>query len=573
MTLLPPPTDHIKTTPLVNYGPVLEAEIESLSQLIAINQTLTAMYNIRWLAITLLEGDSDIESKIREISGGDAVLDEAHRIAERIFSAQGEDVDILIADGRYRFIADLVHHTVTRPTTADFTLSDRIDRIVTHPWFGIPIFLLLMWFVFQMTANVSGVYLDWIDRVITGPVARWASAIIGAIGIGGSWFESLVVNGVIAGAGGVLVFVPVLAFLYFFIALLEDSGYMARAAFVMDGFMRVLGLHGKSFIPLLVGFGCTVPGIYATRTLEDRRDRILTGLLVPFMSCAARLPVYVLIGTAFFGSNSGNLVFAMYLAGILVAILSGLLLRRTFFKQPDRLPFVMELPPFRRPSIKTIGRQVRERTMSFITGVGTVIVLAAIVVWLLLNVPYADGEPPELEDSLFGNLSRMVAPAFDPAGFGTWEASGSLMTGMVAKEVIVSTLAQVYDVTDLQEAAEDSPTFFEDMRMIVTGFGQATLDTVKATVSVIPGVNLLESGDADEDNTALQAALRDQFTPLQAVAFAVFVLLYTPCMATLGAMRQELGSRWMWFSVFYMLGVAWLAAVLTYQVGSLLGWG
>jgi ferrous iron transport protein B len=369
-----------------------------------------------------------------------------------------------------------------------------------------------------------------------------------------------------------LTFVPVLAFLYFFIALLEDSGYMARAAYVMDRAMQMVGLHGKSFIPLLVGFGCSVPGIYATRTLEDHRDRVLTGLLVPFMSCAARLPVYVLIGTAFFGAQSGNLVFAMYLLGIAIAILSGFLLRHTLFKREDDLPFVMELPPFRQPALKTIGRQVWQRTRGFVSGVWTVIMFASIAVWVLLNIPRHDGQPPALEDSLFGGLSRTLAPVFEPAGFGEWEASGSLVTGLVAKEVVVSTMGQIYGVDEGDSEGIATPTLLDDVQMIITSFGTAALDTVKATISLLPGINLIDQ-DAATDDTSLQAALRDQFTPLQAVAFSVFVLLYTPCMATIGALRQEFGTRWMWFGVIYMLSVAWLVSTLVYQAGRLLGWG
>ena len=505
--------------------------------------------------------------------GGAALLDAAARLAAELEAALGEPPDTLIADCRYRFVADVVRGAVERPREATVTRSDQIDRVVTHPVWGVPVFLVMMWFVFQMTANVSSIYLDWVDGAINGPVARWTAWLIGAVGLGGSWVESLAVDGVIAGVGGVLVFVPVLMFLYFFIALLEDSGYMARAAFVMDRFMRVLGLHGKSFIPLLVGFGCSVPGIYATRTLEDPRDRILTGLLVPFMSCAARLPVYVLIGTAFFGAQSGNLVFAMYLLGVLVAVLSGLLLRGTLFRKVDQAPFMMELPPFRRPSLRTIGRQVRERTAGFVSGIWTTIMAASVVVWLLLNVPLQDGEPPALDESLFSEVSRRVAPVFAPAGFDTWEATGALVTGMLAKEVVISTMSQVYGVAGAEDEDAPQTTFLEDVEGIARGFGEATLDTVRATISLVPGVNLMPDDGGEEDDTALQAALRGQFSALEAVAFSVFVLLYTPCVATIGAIRHEFGTRWMLVSAGYMLVVAWLGAVLTTQVGMALGLG
>jgi ferrous iron transport protein B len=555
----------------LDYGPDIEAKISMLEAAIEGFPALTDVYNPRWLAIALLEGDESLRRRVAETAGGGIILAQVDQTSAQVHDQLGEDIDTLIADRRYRMISDIVAGTVVRKNDHRLTPSDHIDQVVTHPVFGVPIFLGLMWLVFQMTANVSGIYLDWIDGVISGPVSRWAAYLLHGIGLGGGWLESLLIDGVIAGAGSMLTFVPALMFLYFFIAVLEDTGYMARAAFVMDRLMQMLGLHGKSFIPLVVGFGCSVPGIYATRTLEDRRDRILTGLLVPFMSCSARLPVYVLIGSAFFGSNSGNLVFAMYVLGILVAVGSGLLLRKTLFRGHDPSMFVMELPPFRRPMMKTIWRQVRDRTMGFVKNVWNVIVVASIIVWVLLNLPYHDGKPPALKNSLFGGVSRGMSPVFAPAGFGRWEAAGSLVTGLVAKEVVVSTMGQVYEVEPRQNDPQgDNPTFFEDVVKIVKGFGQASLDTVKGIVSLLPGVNLVQHQTTQEE-TNLQAALRNHFTPLQAVAFSVFVLLYTPCMATVGVMRQEFGVRWMAFSIVYMLGVAWLAAVLTYQGGLLLG--
>ncbi|WP_119066213.1 ferrous iron transport protein B [Aggregatilinea lenta] len=565
-------SDIRSNTRLFDYGPALEPEIAELQSVIQSSAALSEQYVPRWLAITLLEGDVDLAARVAAVPGGLIVLDHVEQIAARVAATYGEDVDTLIADRRYAFVGDLVGRAVARPAGDGITHSDQVDRVATHPWLGVPIFLILMWVVFQMTANVSSYYVDWIDGVIAGPISTWALAVLDTLGLGGSWVESLLVDGVIAGAGGMLVFVPVLLFLYFFLAVLEDSGYMARAAFVMDRFMQRLGLQGKSFIPLLVGFGCSVPGIYATRTLEDRRDRILTGMLVPFMSCAARLPVYVLIGTAFFGANSGNLVFAMYLVGIAVAVLSGFLLRSTILKSSEPQYFVMELPPYRRPSMKTVFRQVRARTGAFVQAVWTVLMAASIIVWLLLNVPYHDGQPPALEDSLFGGVSRTIAPVFKPAGFGNWEASGALVTGLLAKEIVVSTLGQIYATGGGEEEAAAPTTFVDDARDIVTSFGTATLDTAKATVSLVPGVNLMGAAE-EEDNSALEVALQGHFSALTAVAFSVFVLLYTPCMAAIAAFRHEFGNRWMWINVGYMLLVAWLGATLTYQVGSLLGLG
>jgi ferrous iron transport protein B len=258
-----------------------------------------------------------------EAAGGEEIISQVRKSVAHLQSIYNEDVDTIIASRRYGFISGLVKEVVRRPITERQTFSDKVDKVVTNRILGIPIFLVAMWFVFKMTAEVSGAYLDWVDSVIGGPITHWIVAILNLVNLGGTWFESLVVDGIIAGVGGVLVFVPVLLFLYFFLALLEDSGYMARAAFVMDRLMHSLGLHGKSFMPMIIGFGCTVPAIYATRTLENEDDRVLTGLLVPLMSCGARLPVYTIFAAAFFPTHAGWFIFGLYLFGIVMAIVSG----------------------------------------------------------------------------------------------------------------------------------------------------------------------------------------------------------------------------------------------------------
>jgi ferrous iron transport protein B len=348
----------------------------------------------------------------------------------RLQQVYGDDVDTLIADRRYGFINGVVREAVGRPATQPLTLSDRIDRIVTNRWLGIPIFMLAMWFVFQMTANVSGYYMDWLDGVISGPIAHWIDALVVALGLGGTWVEALMLDGVVAGVGGVLVFVPLLLFLYFFLAILEDSGYMARAAFVMDRLMHALGLHGKSFLPMLVGFGCSVPGIYATRTLENEEDRRLTGLLVPMMSCGARLPVYAVFGAAFFPAHTGRFIFGLYLIGIVLAVVSGLVFKRLLFRNKPPAPFVMELPPYRVPSLRGVLTHMWERSASCVRRAGTIILGAAVVLWLLMNLPWGVESPRE---SVFGQISNAISPIFAPAGFDRWEATGSLVTGLIAK--------------------------------------------------------------------------------------------------------------------------------------------
>ncbi|HEC35326.1 MAG TPA: ferrous iron transport protein B, partial [Anaerolineae bacterium] len=374
---------------LVDYGREVEEEIARLQEAIEKVPALTARYPSRWLALKLLEEDSEIISQMKaSVTGGGTVLAQARKSIAHLRNVYGDDAETIIADRRYGFISGLVKEVVRRPAVDRLTLSDKIDKVVTNRVLGIPIFLVAMWFVFKMTAEVSGAYLDWVDGVIGGPLTRWVVAILNLIGLGGTWFESLMVDGVIAGVGGVLVFVPVLLFLYFFLALLEDSGYMARAAFVMDRLMHALGLHGKSFMPMLIGFGCTVPAIYATRTLENEDDRKLTGFLAPMMSCGARLPVYAIFAAAFFPENAGRFIFGLYLLGIVLAIVSGMVLKRTLFKGKPPSPFVMELPPYRLPTFKGILIHMWERSSVFVRKAGTIIMTVSIILWFLMNIPW-----------------------------------------------------------------------------------------------------------------------------------------------------------------------------------------
>jgi ferrous iron transport protein B len=569
----------------IKMGQELESEIDQITALIEQDTQLANQFLPRWLAIKLLEADEELCQKVSHNTALTAAVEAA---TQRIENATGEDPESLVADHRYGFIGDAVHGAVHRPKTDSATGTDRIDRILTHHTWGLPIFLVIMWVMFQVTANVSTPYLDWVDSVIAGPVTGWGNAVIESLGLGDTWVQALIVDGVIAGVGGVLVFVPVLVFLYVAIAILEDTGYMARAAFVMDRFMQKLGLHGKSFLPMLVGFGCNVPAIYATRTLENELDRKITGFLTTFMSCGARLPIYVIFGTAFFGASSGTLVFAMYAIGILVAILTSLILTRLIFRNKPAPLFVMELPPYRFPNIHNVMLPVWHRLKEFLRNAGTVIFAASVFIWFLLATPIpgtdAGFNNVSMEDSLFGAASRLIAPALKPAGFDSWEASGALVTGFVAKEAVIATLNQLY-IDDYTEEESGTTTFGEDLQGVATGFVEATILTLQETVNIlprtaniIPGINVpmadfLGSSKEDPQDSALENALRNAFSPLAAVAFNVFVLLYVPCMATTAAMYHEFGTRWMMFQIAYTIGVAWLVATLVYQTGTLLGFG
>jgi len=554
---------------LVDYGREVEEEIARLQEAIEKVPAITARYPSRWLALKLLEEDSEIVSQMEaSVVGGGTILAQARKSVAHLRNVYGDDAETIIADRRYGFISGLVREVVRRPVEERLTLSDKIDKIVTNRVLGIPIFLVAMWFVFKMTAEVSGSYLDWVDGVIGGPITRWVVAILNLIGLSGTWFESLTVDGIIAGVGGVLVFVPVLLFLYFFLALLEDSGYMARAAFVMDRLMHALGLHGKSFMPMLIGFGCTVPAVYATRTLENEDDRKLTGFLAPMMSCGARLPVYAIFAAAFFPDNAGQFIFGLYLLGIVLAIVSGMVLKRTLFKDKPPSPFVMELPPYRLPTLKGILIHMWERSSVFVRKAATIIMAVSVILWFLMNIPWGVENP---RDSLFGQASAAIAPILAPAGFGNWQAAGSLVTGFVAKEVVVGTMSQIYVGGAEEEEAEEPTTFFQDLGEIVIGFWDATVDTVKATISLIPGVDLMGEGEEEEEDTALVQALQESFTPLQAVAFNVFVLLYVPCMVAIAAQRQEYGNKWTLFNAVYLTALGWVVSTLIFQVGRLMG--
>jgi ferrous iron transport protein B len=551
----------------VDYGPEIEEELLKLEGMIGARPHIVAQFHPRWLALKLLENEEDVVTWVAAMAGGAEMLAVARKSIAHLEAVYGDDVDIVVADRRYGFISGLTRQVLKRTRPDRLTVSDRIDQVVANRVLGIPIFMMMMYVVFRLMQDVSAPFLNWVDAVITGPIARWSDALLSAVG-GPEWLRSLVVDGVIAGVGGVLAFLPGLMVLYFFLALLEDSGYMARAAFVTDRFMNLLGLHGKSFIPMILGFGCGVPAIYATRTLENERDRILTGLLVPLMSCSARLPVYVVFGLAFFGDDAGKLIWAMYALGIAMALLVGALFSRLVFKRDQDAAFVLELPPYRLPTLRGLWIHTWGRTRDFAKKAGTVILVVTVLLWVLLNLPWG---VENQRDSVFGSVSATIAPALEPLGFGDWETAGALMSGFVAKEIVVSTMSQVY-VGAEEAPAQETPTLGEDVSEIAGGFGRAVLEAAKSLLSIVPGIELRSAEKVTEDTT-LSAAVRNRFTPLAAVALVTFILLYVPCVATLGAIRHEYGRKWAIFSAAYQLALAWGVAFVVFQGGRLLGLG
>ena len=563
---------------VVDYGPDIESAIDRLVGQIERAPEVNARYAPRWLATALLDEDPGLAEPLVSLEGGAELIVTRDRLLEGLRRELGDSADTAIAAARFQTANTIARAATSESTHHSRDRTDRIDAVLTNRYLGIPIFLALMWAVFKITTDIAGAFLDWIDEAVSGPIAHFGESLVAIVGLGGTWVESLVVDGIIPGVGAVLVFVPILMALYLALAFLEDTGYMARAAFVMDRVMRGVGLQGKAFLPMLVGFGCTVPAVYATRTLEDERDRLLTSLLVPFMSCGARLPVYVLISAVFFPNYAGLVVFGMYLLGILVALTIGLVLKRTLLPVTSHAPTIMEMPPYRLPTPRTIWFHTWTRVTAFIGGAGSIIFGTMIVVWFLMSIPvggsggFAD---TEVDDSAFATVSGVVAPAFEPAGFGTWEAAGSLLTGFVAKEVVVGTMAQVYGADDPETSGPD-PSIGDSAREIGTGFVGAVVGALKATPGII-GIDLTDAEEAEEPSS-LMASIRTSFEESSgghgsaaALAFLVFVLLYTPCMAAVAAIRQETGTRWMWLSIFGQTALAWVFAVVVFQGARVIG--
>ena len=555
-----------KGQPLVDYGREVETEIAKLYDLIEAETIRVDHYPPRWLAIKLLEEDADIRERVTAARGGAKLLQAAEKSVSHLRSIYGEDADTIIADRRYGFITGLVKEAMERPAVTRRILSDRIDAVVTHRLLGIPIFVAVMWVMFKLVTDIAAPYMDWFDDVITGPFSHWTERFLNLVN-SPDWLVALALDGIIAGVGGVMVFIPLLLLLYFFIALLEDSGYLARAAFVMDRVMHRLGLHGKSFIPMLIGFGCTVPAIYATRTLESRRDRLLTALLCPFMSCAARLPVYVLFAAALFATHQDIVLISMYLVGIAIAILTGIVFRYTLFRGKPTAPFVMELPPYRLPTLRGLATHMWERSSAFIRKAGVYIFAAAVVIWFLLNMPWGVDDQ---RDSWFGHAGSTIGHVFEPIGFGDWEASGALVTGFIAKEVVVSTMSEIYvGGAEDGEEKEEFPSTPQEIGDIFEGGARAVRDSVRNIPALVPGAFETAPGEESE----LQAALKPVFSERAAVAFLIFVLLYVPCVAALAAFGHEFGWRWAGFAAVFYTAVAWVAAFVVYQGAGLLGLG
>ena len=551
----------------VKYNKDIEKAIESLKGVIEGQAGLTLAYNARWTAIKLIEDDKIIKERILEKTGekGSRILEAAQEQRRYLMDRFEDDPEIVTTDERYGFIAGIMKEVLTSTTKERVDLSRDIDLVLTNRFVGFPIFVFFIWAMFQLTFTLGDYPMGWIESAI-----GWGSSLLAA-NMPESLFKDLLLNGIIAGVGSVIVFLPNILILFFCIALFEDTGYMARAAFLMDKVMHLIGLHGKSFIPMLMGFGCNVPAIMATRTLESEKDRILTILITPFMSCSAKLPVYIVLAGTFFGARAGTVIFGIYLLGIVLSIITGRIFRSSLLKGADA-PFVMELPPYRVPMFKSLVIHMWDRSKIFLKKMGGIILIGSVVVWALSAFPryidyavdYDDAKTQvvttystmiatadendrqallfqkqkalndlkrgkhseEIEKSFMGRIGRFLAPVFEPIGID-WRGGIALVTGFVAKEIVVSTLGVLYQVEDTEDA--------DTLDKALKSFGMSALS---------------------------------------ALSMLVFVLLYLPCLATVATIKQETGSyKWMFFSIFYSTSIAWSVAFIVYQGGKLLGLG
>lgn len=500
----------------INHGPELERSIQAVKKLISVNEQNRHKYSTRFLAIKLLEDDKDIELFVETLPNGGEILALRDKEVQRIYNVMNEDSEQAITDAKYGFITGALKETFTDNHMEKEQTTRVIDSIVTHRIWGYPIFFLFLYIMFEGTFVLG----DYPMQGIEWLVDQLGNLIRNNMAEGP--LKDMLVDGIIGGVGGVIVFLPNILILYFFISVMEDSGYMARAAFIMDKIMHRMGLHGKSFIPLIMGFGCNVPAIMASRTIEDRKCRLITMLVNPLMSCSARLPIYLVMVGAFFPNQASFVLLCIYATGIILAVLMARLFSK-FLVKGDDAPFVMELPPYRMPTTKSILRHTWEKGAQYLKKMGGIIMIASIIIWFLGYYPQHDAYETvaeQQENSYIGQIGKAVEPVIEPLGFD-WKLGIGLISGVGAKELVVSTLGVLY------------------------------------------------TNEEDVENVNLSN--RIPITPLAALAYMLFVLIYFPCIATLAAIKQESGSwKWALFAAGYTTVLAWCIAFVVYQLGNLI---
>ncbi len=528
----------------INHGAEIEQSIDRIKHLIQRNTAIRNKYSTRWLAIKYLENDKDAEAVVEGFPGRDAIISARFEEQKRIADILGTGMESALVDAKYAFIQGAIAETFEsgRTKRKRHTLTDKIDAVVTNRWLAFPIFFLLLYIVFDGTFVLGDYPMKWIGWLVE-KFSEFVSSVMPE-----GWLKDLITDGVIGGVGSVLVFLPNIMLLYLFISLLEDSGYMARAAFIMDRMMHKMGLHGKSFIPMIMGFGCNVPAIMAARAIESRKSRLITILIIPLMSCAGRMPVYILLAGAFFPRHAALVLLGLYALGIVLAVFAAMVMGH--FIKDDDLPFVMELPPYRIPTAKSVFRHTWEKGRQYLQKMSGIILVCSVTIWFLGYFPNHDAYQDvreQQEHSFIGYVGKAMEPVLRPLGFD-WRMGVGIVAGVGAKELVVSTLGVMF--------AEDVPAVVPD----------AAPDTAPAAVSGEIPVN---EGRADGD-TRLQKALLRSVTPAGALAYMVFILLYFPCVATFVAIKHEAGGwKWAFITAAYTLALAWSAAFATFRIASL----
>lgn len=507
----------------VNHGQILEQQIDLLREELY-HHGFSDEISTRFLSIKLLENDSEMENFVQTKDDDGSIMKLRASIANEYQERNGQDIESALTDAKYGFVRGALAEVYQKNEKKNsHQTSDKIDSVLTHRWLSYPIFIVFMFITFFCTFFVGQYPMDWIDALF-----GWLGGLVENSMDEGP-LRSLLVDGVIGGVGSVAVFLPNILILYLFISFMEDSGYMARAAFIMDKLMHKMGLHGKSFIPMIMGFGCNVPAIMATRTIEDRKSRLLTMLVIPMMSCSARIPTYVILVGAFFNRYAALILTGLYIIGMIMSVLMAKLFSRYVVKG-ESLPFVMELPPYRLPTAKAVGRHTWEKGKEYLKKMGTIILGASIIVWALGYFPNHDQystAQEQMENSYLGKVGKTIEPVMRPCGFD-WQQSISLLAGAAAKEVVASTMGVLYNSSD-------------------------------------------EELDEEDDSLRISQLVRSNMTPLSAASMLIFVLLYMPCISTIIAIKNESG-KWKWaiFTVFYTIALAWVMSMLFFQIASLI---
>ncbi|WP_296884945.1 ferrous iron transport protein B [uncultured Methanobrevibacter sp.] len=504
----------IDSSAKLSYSAELKEHLSELQKIIEQDKALCDVPSV-WTAIKLLEKDSIVIEKVQHSSLSSKIMREVDRIAKHLSDVYDEGAEEVIANARYAFISGLMAEAVKKPDVEKESLTDRIDKIVTNRLLAPFIFLGIMFIMFHLTFTIGAPFQEMIDAAFVA-LGEWVASLLGE-----GLFTSLICDGVIGGVGGVLTFLPIIILMFLFLSILEDCGYLARAAFTLDKVMhKIVGLHGKAFIPMILGFGCGVPAIMATRTMENEGDRMLAMMLVPFMSCTARLPIYGIFIAAFFEEHQALMLLSIYVLGIVVALIVAAILKRTMFKGVSS-PFVMELPSYKIPSVKGVLLHTWDKVKGFLRKAGTIILACSIVLWILQNIYPWGGSEPQM--SLLGMIGSAIAPIFAPLGFGTWQAAVAIIAGLAAKEVVVSTFGTL-------------------------------------------------AGMEEDDEEGITNLVHDTFTPLSAFSFMAFTLLYTPCFASIGAIKQETNSyKWALTMCGITLVTAYIVSFLIFNIGGLLG--